>query len=439
MGRPLNKKYFGNRNIGRNGREGFVTNDYNPPAQSNETNTQFPDGDDGIGGKGIGSFTSIVAGSGWTTDPIAYINTPSLPGGVQAQITAHYKALSFATVSNGTGYSVGNNLEVTTGTASTKARAQVASIVTVGIPGITNGGSQYDLRSSQNDRVEFTHANLSTSLIVQVETVSGSTVTGISVVQAGVWNGPAAPTSMANGVGGFTATTIAGFPGGDSNGSGLVLNFPSNVWGVYSFGAVIIPGDYTGFPATGTDGLLTNVSGSGTGARATITMGLLSVTVNERGSGYIDATDDALLRFDGSANGASAVTVFAADTGAPGTATNQENAIIAYVWQDGERRIADIVKQYSSRRYVFIANDGYGKEDEAVKGKLVPRQSQANDEADITAYDSDNNEYWVTKITAHKALLTRKISGNGQFESGTSVKWTFDNAEEDYSVKLQNA
>jgi hypothetical protein len=420
MGRPLNKKYFGNRNIGRNGYEGIDhQNGYDGDGlteEGHEVSNDKPLGDDGIGGSGIGSFTSIVAGSGWTSDPAAYVNAPSLPGGIHAEIIPHYKALSFDTTANGTGYAVGDVLQVVSGTQTTRARAPITAILSVDTPNITNGGSLYDVTSpTVGDKVTFTHANLSVGLRVRITSVSGSTATGIVVEQAGVWTGTSFPTSMAHNTNGFTATTTAR-PGGDDNGFGLVLGFTANMWGAYSFGAPTVPGDYTVFPDTGVDGLLTSVTGSGTGAKADITMGLLSVDVPEKGSGYTSTTDDALLRFEGSANGASAVTVFAADTGAVGSATNQENAIIAYVYQDSERRIADIVKQTGTKRFVFITNAdgaGSGKEDEAVQGYLVPHESEAADEADITATDANGNEYWVTKITAHKATLTRKNENGG--------------------------
>jgi hypothetical protein len=63
MGRPLNKKYFGNRNIG----SASVTTD------------------DGIGGKGIASVTIAGSWSGFTqaTSTVTF-SAPQLPGGVTA-------------------------------------------------------------------------------------------------------------------------------------------------------------------------------------------------------------------------------------------------------------------------------------------------------------------------------------------------------------------
>ena len=78
MGRPLNKKYFGNRNIGTTGTA-----------------------DDKIGGEGVASYGNIQAGTGWTTAPTVTFGTPDIPGGVQVTGTVRYKALSFATTANG--------------------------------------------------------------------------------------------------------------------------------------------------------------------------------------------------------------------------------------------------------------------------------------------------------------------------------------------------
>jgi hypothetical protein len=401
MGRPLNKKYFGNRNIGTTGTT-----------------------DNKIGGEGVASYGSYVAGSGWTTQPTASISAPNIPGGVTATGTFRYKALSFATTANGTGYAVGDILEVDTGTQTTKARAPVASILGRGTPSITNGGSLYDVTNpSVGDTVTFTHANLTTPLIVRITAVDGSTATAIAVEQQGVWNGTGAPTSMAGGVSGFTATTTAR-PGGDNNGTGLVLGFVSGNWGVYAFGTVSVAGSYTTFPSTAGAGTLTSVSpATGTGAKADITMGLLSVTVTEKGSGYTTSADAALV-FSPAATptDASATAVLTTDSGVVGSSTNQENAIIIRAKIDSEAttRIGDIVKQSSARRYKVKTSDG------TAVCKLVATDTPATFQAYITATDDEGKNYWVTKLTAHKALLTRKDGSGGYvYATGETAPWSF--------------
>ena len=418
MGRPLPKRFFGNMNTDDTG--------FNQATYQRNANA-------GFGGDYVESYTVTDAGSGWTTIPTTTFSGPTLPGGTSVAGTTHFKALSFATTANGTGYKVGDVLEANTGTATTKARAPVAAIVTVGIPGITNGGSLYDLRGTQNDRIRFNHANLSTPLIVQVETVSGSTVTSISVVQAGVWTGSGAvPTSMAGGVGGFTATTIAGFPGGDANGSGLVISFTSSQWGVYSFGTVTVPGDYTVFPSTGASGTLDSVTpATGSGAKATLTMGLLSIAITDTGAGYLTATD-AAVSFSGS-TGAAATAVMSTDSGTPYTA-DAFPAIIAYgeTTSGGTVQIGDIVRQRGSKRFYFTTADG------SYVCSLVAA-TPAFGEMTITATDSTGCTYYVTKISRHKATLTRYGGGSYEFADGATVGWTFDAPTTGANVQIENA
>jgi hypothetical protein len=86
MGRPLNKKYFGNRNIG----SASVTTD------------------DGIGGKGIASVTIAGSWSGFTqaTSTVTF-SAPQLPGGVTATGTVTITAGAPASVTmteKGSGY-----------------------------------------------------------------------------------------------------------------------------------------------------------------------------------------------------------------------------------------------------------------------------------------------------------------------------------------------
>lgn len=107
MGRPLNKKYFANRNIG-----------------STSVTT-----DDGIGGQGILSVTLDTLGS-YTTRPTVTFPSPSLPSGVTALGTITSEALSGAVTTAGTGYVVGDLLTLTSNGGS--AIAYVATVDTGG-------------------------------------------------------------------------------------------------------------------------------------------------------------------------------------------------------------------------------------------------------------------------------------------------------------------
>lgn len=121
MGRPLNKKYFGNRNVGTTGT-----------------------GDDGIGGNRIASVTLGTLGS-YTTRPTVTFSDPDLlgVGGVRATGTVTSEVLS-ATISGGTGYGNAQTFDLTVNTAGGTAILNVTSdaggaVVTVN--SITSRGS----------------------------------------------------------------------------------------------------------------------------------------------------------------------------------------------------------------------------------------------------------------------------------------------------------
>jgi hypothetical protein len=91
MGRPLNKKYFGNRNTG-----------------STSVTT-----DDGIGGGAVASVTLNALGAYTTRPTITFANTPKLPGGVRATGTITSEVESVTTVGGTqTGYTVGQLVTV---------------------------------------------------------------------------------------------------------------------------------------------------------------------------------------------------------------------------------------------------------------------------------------------------------------------------------------
>jgi len=421
MAARLNKKFFGNRNIGTGGDQ----------TTGNLSNSQNYN-DDRIGGEGVASVTVNTVGAYTSGLPTATFSTPDLPGGVRATGIVHGNGLSAATTTNGTGYRVGDVLTVVGGTKVAAATFPVASITTLGTPGITNGGTLYDINSvSDGDKVTFTHANLSTPLRVRITSVTGSTATGIVVEVHGVWTGTGAfPTSMAGGVNGFTATTTAKVsPAGDTNGNGLVLSFTGSNWGLYSFGTVAVQGDYT----VAASNPASFSGGNGTGAAATITYGVSGVVVTEKGSGYTSPAD-AAITFSGGA--AAATSVLTTDNGIPYDAGNQENALIPYAYIGGSRKIVDIVGQKGARRYKVT--DGTNV---ALCNLKTSAAANADGEMDLTAYDSAGGEYWVKKINNRRCTVVRKAGGSGgtQFATDSSVPWTLDAATLNTTVKINNA
>jgi len=421
MARPLNKKFFGNRNVGVGGDQidGDLSNSQNYA-------------DDRIGGEGVASVTINNVGGYLSGLPTATFSTPNIPGGVRATGIVHGNAKTAATTSNGTGYQVGDVLTVVGGTRTSAATFPVAAIVGLGTPGITNGGTLYDVTNGTvGDLVTFTHANLSTALRVRITAVSGSTATAIAVEQQGVWTGTGAfPTSMANGVNGFTATTTAR-AGGDNNGTGLELSFTGSNWGLYSFGTVAVQGDYT-VAATNP---VSFTGGTGTGAAATIDFGVSGIEITEKGSGYISVSDAAITFGTVPDGGAAATPVLTTSSGATGSATNQENAIIIRANTDGEgAAIGDIIKQSSARRYKVRTGDG------TAICKLVADNTPATFEAYIQATDDNGNTYFVTKLTAHRATLTQWTNNESEwlFADGASAPWSFTSTAND-RVIIENA
>lgn len=336
MGRPLHKKYFGNRNIGTGGYQNGA-------------------GDDFIGGEGIASIDWSTLGSFMGNGAVQVLTaipalpTPTLPGGVQATWTMQFEVESVTTGAGKTDLAVGD---------------------TFGYASVPN-------------------------LVAKVTDLSG-----------------------ANAI--FSVTTT-----GASRGDALALaDIPKDTQTVN----------------------MTKIAGSGTAA--TFTVDILfrvkesTVTITEKGSGYVGTETFTFAKPVSTVGTVPAGTiVLTTDSGSKlGTgdlnaADNQDNAIqiSAYIptANGGSSAVAgDIVKQEGSRRYKVKTAQGTGVV------KLVATAPAAG-EARITATDSAGGTYYVTKITAHKALVTR---GTGtQFATGASVKWTFGSAVLNESIKISNA
>jgi hypothetical protein len=253
-------------------------------------------------------------------------------------------------------------------------------------------------------------------LIIRVDSVLAGSINTFTVTQQGRRNA-AVPTNPVSGTTGIGT-------GLDANGAGATFNL---TWGAYAFGAVTQGGSFTAFPNIGD--ALTNVSGLGSGAAATITMGLLSVTVTEKGSGYTSIADAQVI-FSG-ATGAAATAVLTTDTGAVGSATNQENAIVIRANTDElGSKVGDIVRQVSTRRYKVKTADGIAT------CKLVADDTPAFAEAYVVATAASGATYYVMKLTAHRATLATK-TGDGAL-NGQAVQWTFS-APSGSIVQIENA
>jgi hypothetical protein len=173
---------------------------------------------------------------------------------------------------------------------------------------------------------------------------------------------------------------------------------------------------------------------NGVQATATITFATGStgtVTVTEQGSGYT-TIPTATCALGGGTGTVTLTAAFALDTGAIGSATYQENAIImtAYL-TGGSAGKVDVKKQVSTSRYKVTDGTRTGIV------KLKSSVATAAGESSVRLVDSVGGTYFATKITAHKATVTR---GTGTaFATGASVKWNMTAAVLGDSLLIDNA
>lgn len=327
MGRPLNKKYFGNRNVGTDG---------------------YESSDDFIGGEGLASISisdqGNFAGNG-AVDPLVglALPAPTIPGGVQATWDIVYEVSTVTTGAGSVGLVVGDTYTYA-GT----------------------GGAVFTVATSTNNGTNAT----------------------------------------------FTVT---------NRGTGIAT----------------VPQDTITVN-------MTKVTGTGA---ATFTVDIFfrvkSLTIVEKGSGYTGAeTFTVTLNTGASGTVPAGTIVLTTDSGNQyqglgdlNSNTYQENAIIIYANTSASGstgKVGDIVKQTNARSYKVKTEDG------TKICRLGTDSSPESGEAYIVATDSSNATYYVTKLTAHRAVLVNK-TGTPEFEDGTSVVWTFGSAVENYSVTIENA
>jgi len=186
-----------------------------------------------------------------------------------------------------------------------------------------------------------------------------------------------------------------------------------------TFGVVtaLTPVNRGSYEALVTSGPAVNAT-YGAGLTITPTYRAKAVVITEKGSGYSHAVD-ASVSFTQSVT-ASAVTMIT-DTGVVGSADSQENAIAMYAYLTGGSSVlVDIKKQVSGRRYKVTDGTRTGIV------KLKASAVSAAGEATVVATDSTGCTYYVTKITAHKATLTRFGGGSYEFATGAAVPWTMN-------------
>jgi hypothetical protein len=393
MGRPINKKFFGNLN-----------NPYN----------RVPQNDTGTGGENLASVTVTSPGS-YTVIPTVNVGTPELNVESNTPAVAQVgtmKSVSAAVSANGTGYNYGQTLSVNAGTYSTTATYTVAAITAVGF----TVAAYYDGVHGYADGDTLTYSTgmvPSYPIVVVVKRRSGDPVNGTVIAGLG------APTGFVITSGGRRAATAPGNPFAyDPNGlggQGASLNF---IWGVFSLSATpAVAGSYT---ALGSNPVALS-GGTGTGAQANIAYGVNTIIVDNAGSGYITAPS---VTFAPTGAGATAVLTTTANTSlavkawVPQLSDNTANS-------SGSAIYGDIVKQEGSHRYYIDSNQGHGV------CKLVAKAtgSLAIGEMNLIATDYNGNTYYVTKLTNRLATLTQIAGGsNYVYNTEDRARWTIGSA-----------
>jgi hypothetical protein len=186
-----------------------------------------------------------------------------------------------------------------------------------------------------------------------------------------------------------------------------------------------IPQDTIGFTLTKIAG-----SGSATTFLTDVLFHVKSVTITEKGSGYIGTETLPSFTKPGTTNGNVPVGVlaFTTDSGAPGSSTNQENAILAYAktTSGGTSQVADIIKQRGTKRFKVKTADG------TAICSLKAGAVSAVGEMTIGAVDDTNGTYYVTKIGGRRCTI---VQNNGTaFATNSSVPWVFSKSDPAYNA-----
>jgi hypothetical protein len=328
MGRPLAKRFFGNRNLG----------------------SASTTADDGIGGEGLASISNPAGGVGsfvvsntYKNFPQLNIGAPTIPGGVQATADVVFE-IDTVTFSSG-GQTDGD---------------YVAGLST-SITGL-GGGAVVRIVETANK-------------VTSVDLVGGN--------RGEFRRGDA-----------FDGTGITTFQ---------VLQAPN----------------------------------AGTDLQINITFRVKSITILEKGSGYVSAPTLSWSghTFTGQTSPSLNAVTLTTDSGRQGgggnALTNQENAIKIYAktTSGGTAKLGDIQAQKGSHRYKIKTSDG------TAVCKLVTTTSLAVGQAYLVA-TSTGGTYYVTKLTSRRAVLTTK-TGDGAL-NGQSVKWTFGSPSATV-VQIENA
>lgn len=148
---------------------------------------------------------------------------------------------------------------------------------------------------------------------------------------------------------------------------------------------------------------------------------ITSLNISNAGIGYT-STSGVTISFTPATAGTTATYVIGLTT------AQVTNAIAAYARVTGaaSATLADIIKQEASHRYLVQTSTGIDQ------CKLVATNTPAVKEMYIVATDnmSPASTYWVTKLTARRAILTRRSDGGSgyAFATNAAAGWTLGSA-----------
>lgn len=225
---------------------------------------------------------------------------------------------------------------------------------------------------------------------------------------------------VAPGVGGITGVNIVTEGNGYTSTATLTITTATgvNVAGTGTNGLTTIfvttSGLFTGMTVTGT-GVGTNAKVAGIGSG--------SITASVANAGTVSGT----LSFRDFGSGARFTSVLT---------DSQQNGIIIFAYVPGGSSgvIGDIMKQEASRRYLVRTAQGQGQ------CILVTTSTLAAGEMYMTATDVRGNSYFVDKLTARRARLSRFTLTTGTFEyvTGDVTSWSLSAATTG-TVQITNA
>jgi len=436
MGRPLNKKYFGNRNVGLAG-----------------TYTAY---DSEIGGAELANITVSNAGSYTAVQATALTTTfpaPLVANGTTAVGTPLFGVLTLTVNSTGTkAYQTGQAFSFGSGTTATVTTIQASVGNTIAS---TNGSNQVVFGSSAAyiPGMDFlTSASL---------TGSGLTAATRYWIVAGSGTTYSVASSYANAIAGTALTFGAGAVG--SNGSVLVGTQAGPVATV----TIVGTGTYAQSAITALvaspSATTTTTTPGGTGLTVTpATFGVNGASFSVAGDGYAVNESAQTLTVTFSSGGAAATIAALADntSATPGSLANRENAILAWAYIGGNLVEVDIQKQKSSKRYVVnaageksltgthVARIRYDAPADGTLGYTAAQGVELN----IVAVDASGGTYLVGKLTERTCTLNPVSIASTPaaafgvtatqigtvFTAGKQYKWTFGTPTAD-TVQILNA